>query len=121
MYLKDPKESGVIFLLPLFLPLFSGSYLALVERIRINKTALLDSEIVIRRAGLLLHYIVISCSWLLFLHRAAADFSFEWRNYTISSILSRVFSPFCAELASRCRRSFGELSPGGANDRVIAS
>ena len=34
---------------------------------------------------------------------------------------SRDFSPsFCTELASCCRCSFGELSPGGTNGRVIA-
>jgi hypothetical protein len=46
MFLKDPKDSGALFLLPLFHPLLSGSFLALVERIGMNKTALLDSEIV---------------------------------------------------------------------------
>ena len=82
--LKDPKNSGTLFLLPFFHPLLSRSYWLLLKglewtRLRFLTPRSWDSAH-IRRAGLLFSFYWFFCSWLLFLHRIAVDFSFEPRN-----------------------------------------
>ncbi len=100
--------------------------LALVERIGMSKTArdsgLLDSEIV----GVCPYQKGSSSVLILLSNGSYSSLAPPWISVLSGGTRrslgnSRDFSPYlCAELASRCRRSFGELSPGGADCQVFA-
>ena len=85
MDISTPRYSEARFSSSLLSPLLPGSYLALVERIWNEQdcaSRLRHRGIAPISEGLVFcsHFIVILCSWLLFLHCAATDFSFERRN-----------------------------------------
>jgi hypothetical protein len=126
MLLKDPKDSSA-FPLALLSSALVGVLLTLVEMIGMNKTALLDDSDIVGlcpcQKGSSSVLILLSYHH----HGSYFSLSLLWisvlsRGTQRSHGFSREFSPyFCTELASRCRRSFGDLLPGGTNGQVFAS